>query len=65
MPDNADSDEQALLLRDQGHSFATMAWVLNLANALEANAAYDRALRHDTLVEQAALRSREMARSIP
>jgi len=62
MPDNVDRDEQTLLLRDQGRSFAGIAWVLDLADALEARAAFNRAVRRHTLAEQAALRNREMAR---
>ena len=62
MPDDVHRDEQALFLRDQGRSFAAIAGVLDLAGALEANAAFNRALRRRTPSEQAALRSREMAR---
>jgi len=62
MPDHAHRDEQALLLRDQGRSFAGIAGVLDFTGALEANAAFNRALRRRTPGEQAELRSREMAR---
>ena len=62
MPDDADRDEWALLLREQGRSFAGIARVLDLSGALGANAAFNRALRRQTLGEQVALRSREMAR---
>ena len=62
MPDNWHRDEQALLLRDEGRSFAGIARTLDLAGALEANAAFNRALRRRTPAEQAAVRSREMAR---
>src|ERR1700722_16065893 len=62
MPENAHRDEKALVLRDQGRSFAGIASVLDLAGAIEANAAFNRALRRRTANEQAALRSREMAR---
>jgi DNA-binding transcriptional MerR regulator len=62
MPDDVHRDEQALVLRDQGRSFAGIAGVLDLSGALEANAAFNRALRRRTPSEQAALRSREMAR---
>jgi len=55
-------DEQALFLRDQGRSFAAIARLLDLAGALEANAAFNRALRRRTPLEQATLRSRETAR---
>jgi hypothetical protein len=62
MPDGVHRDEQALLLRDQGRSFAAIAGVLDLAGALAANAAFNRALRRRPPNEQASLRSREMAR---
>ncbi len=62
MPDDVDRDEQALLLRDHGRSFVGIARVLDLGGAHEANAAFNRALRRHTPREQAALRSREMAR---
>jgi len=55
-------DEQALFLRDQGRSFAWIARLLDLAGALEANAAFNRALRRRSPLEQAMLRSRETAR---
>ena len=62
MPSGVERDEQALLLREQGRSFAAIARVLDLSGALDANAAFNRALRRYTLGDQAALRSREMAR---
>jgi len=62
MPDALHREEQALLLRDEGRSFAGIARVLDLTGALEANAAFNRALRRRSPAEQAALRSREMAR---
>jgi DNA-binding transcriptional MerR regulator len=62
MPEDAHRDEKALVLRDQGRSFAAIAQLLDLAGAIEANAAFNRALRLRTAAEQAALRSREMAR---
>ncbi|MDR3647852.1 MAG: hypothetical protein P4L20_02075 [Acidimicrobiales bacterium] len=62
MPDDVDRDEQALLLRDQGRSFAAIARVLNLADAIEANAVFNRALKRHTLAEHATLRSWEMTR---
>jgi len=55
-------DDQVLFLRDQGKSFAAIALELDLTGALDANAAFNRALRRLTAVEQAALRSREVAR---
>jgi hypothetical protein len=62
MPEDGHRDEWALLLRDEGRSFAGIAAALNLAGALEANAAFNRALRLRTANEQAALRIRELAR---
>ena len=62
MPDDLDRDEQALLLREQGRSFARIARTLDLAGALDANAAFNRALRRHSPGEQVGLRSREMAR---
>ncbi len=62
MPEDAHRDEKALVLRDQGRSFAAIAQLLDLAGAIEANAAFNRALRLRSAAEQAALRSREMAR---
>lgn len=62
MPDDAHRDDQALLLRDQGRSYAGIAQELNLAGALDANAAFNRALRRRGPAEQAGLRSREIMR---
>jgi len=62
VPDDVDRDEWALLLREQGRSFAGIARVLDLSGALGANAAFNRALRRQTLGEQEALRNREVAR---
>ena len=62
MPDNEDRDEQALLLCEEGRAFAGIARVLELANAVEANAAFNRALRRHTPGYQVTLRSREMRR---
>ena len=50
------------MLRDQGRSYAAIARVLDLAGAIDANAAVNRALRRHSATEQATLRSREMAR---
>ena len=63
MPDDVHRDEQALLLRDQGRSFAGIARRLGSRRApsrrtLPSTAPCDAA----TPAEQAALRSREMAR---
>ena len=62
MSEDIDRDEQALLLREQGRSFAGIARVLDLADGIEANAAFNRALRRHTPGYQVTLRSREMAR---
>jgi DNA-binding transcriptional MerR regulator len=62
IPDDEHRDEQALILRDQGRSFAGIARVLDLAGALAANVAFNRALRRRPPGEQASLRNREMAR---
>ncbi len=62
VPGDAHRDEQALLLREQGRSFAGIARQLDLSGALEANAAFNRALRRHSPGKQAALRSREVAR---
>jgi DNA-binding transcriptional MerR regulator len=58
----ADRDEQALQLRDQGRPFASIAEILELTNAHAANAAFNRALRVRPRAEQESLRSRETAR---
>ncbi len=62
MPDDLNRDEQALLLREQGRSFARIARTLDLGGAIDANAAFNRALRRHSPGEQVGLRSREMAR---
>ncbi len=62
MPDEAHRDDQALFLRDQGRSYAGIAQELDLAGALDANAAFNRALRRRGPTEQAGLRSREVVR---
>jgi hypothetical protein len=61
-PGDPQKDDQVLQLRDEGRSFAGIARELDFAGALEANAAFNRALRRRTPAEQAAVRSREMAR---
>ena len=55
-------DEQALLFGIRVAPSRASPGVLDLAGALEANAAFNRALRRRSPGEQAALRSREMAR---
>jgi len=62
MPESKHRDEQALVLRDQGLSFAGIARELDLTGAIEANAAFNRALRLRSAAEQSALRGREVAR---
>ncbi len=62
MPEGRHRDEQALVLRDQGLSFAGIARELDLAGAIDANAAFNRALRLRSAAEQSALRGREVVR---
>lgn len=58
----ADQDDKALALREQGRSFAAIARVLGMKGGLDANAAFNRALRRHSVDEQENLRSHEMAR---
>jgi len=62
MPDDVDSDEQALVLRDQGRSFAAPVRIPNLVDVIEADVTFNLALARHTLAEQATLRSLEMTR---
>jgi len=62
MADEVDRDERTLALRDEGRSFAGIAQILGLENAHAANAAFNRALRCRSRVQQEWLRSREMRR---
>jgi len=55
-------DEQVLTLRDQGRSFAGIARELGLGSAVDANAAFNRALRRHPPEEQAVLRRGELER---
>ncbi len=64
MPHDVHRDDQALFLRDQGRSFAGIARELDLTGALDANAAFNRALRRLSAGEQTALRIREVARLV-
>jgi len=57
-----ESDEEVLALREQGRSFANIARSLGLDGALQANAAFNRALRRRPAAEQDNVRSHEMAR---
>ncbi len=58
----ADRDEQTLVLRDEGRSYAGIALILGLNDAHAANAAFNRALRCQSKAKQEWLRSREMMR---
>jgi len=62
MADEMDRDERTLALRDEGRSFAGIAQILGLEDAHAANAAFNRALRCRSRVQQEWLRSREMRR---
>jgi hypothetical protein len=54
-------DDEVLVLRDQGKSFAGIARELGFEGALWANSAFNRALRRRPRLEQERLRSREVA----
>jgi len=56
------SDEEALKLRDEGHSYAGVARSLNMKQANEAHAAFIRALRRRPEDEQERLVDRERSR---
>ena len=62
MSDEVNRDEQTLVLRDEGRSFAGIAQVLGLEDAHAANAAFNRALRCRSKSQQEWIRSREMMR---
>jgi hypothetical protein len=62
MTRDADRDERALVLRDQGQPFARIAQTLGFDDARAANAGFNRALRVRPRAEQVRLRSREVAR---
>jgi len=62
MPDEMDRDEQTLVLRDEGRSFAGIAQFLGLQDAHAANAAFNRALRCQSKAKQEWICSREMTR---
>jgi hypothetical protein len=57
-----DTDERALVLRDQGRPFAGVAGILGLDSAGAAHASFNRALRRRPRAEQERLRVREMER---
>jgi hypothetical protein len=62
MPDDVDSDEETLALREEGRSFSEIAQTLGLDNAHVANEAFNRALRCRPKSQQEWLRGREMIR---
>src|SRR5688572_2848232 len=61
-PDTTGVDDQALALRGQGQGFAAIAKTLKLTRPMEANAAFNRALRRRPASEQARIRSQENRR---
>jgi hypothetical protein len=62
MSKDLDRYKQALVMRDEGRSFAGISRILELDGARAANAAFNRALRGRPSAERALLRSREGAR---
>jgi hypothetical protein len=60
--DGDERDEQVLVLREEGRTFAGIARELGLEGTLDANAAFMRALRRRPPTEQENLRSHELAR---
>jgi hypothetical protein len=59
---SADHDERVLNLREEGRTFASIARALGLEGSLQANAAFNRALRRRPTDEQVSVRDHEMAR---
>lgn len=59
---DTDRDEKALAFREEGKTFAAIARELGLDGTIDANAAFNRALRRRPSGEQDGLRQREMAR---
>jgi len=59
---DAERDGEVLALREQGRSYATIARALGLEGAIQANAAFVKALRRLPSAEQESLRGHEMAR---
>jgi len=55
-------DAKVLALRDQGRSFARIAREMDLAQGLQANVAFNRALRRLPAADQEVARRREMGR---
>jgi len=62
MAENGTGDERALVLRDEGRSFVSIAKELKLPGAKEAIAAFNRAFKSSEPSEQDAMRKREVAR---
>lgn len=60
--DSTERDDEVLVLRERGRSFASIARALGFEGASPANAAFNRALRRLSPSDQESLRSREMAR---
>jgi hypothetical protein len=58
----AEQDDMVLVLREQGRSFAGIARTLGMDGGLQANAAFNRALRRRPVSEQEGVRSHEIAR---
>jgi len=58
----AQRDSEVLALREQGRSFASIARALGFEGAIQANAAFMKALRRLPTAEQESLRSHELAR---
>jgi len=60
--DSTERDDEVLVLRERGRSFASIARALGFEGASPANAAFNRALRRLPPSEQESLRGHEMAR---
>jgi len=60
--DSTERDDEVLVLRERGRSFASIARALGFEGASPANAAFNRALRRLPPAEQESLRGHEMAR---
>jgi hypothetical protein len=62
LADGPERDERVLALREEGRTYARIARELGIERTLDANAAFNRALRRRPSEEQDSLRSHEMAR---
>jgi hypothetical protein len=60
--DSPERDEKVLALREEGRTFVGIARELGMERTLDANAAFNRALRRRPPAEQESLRSHEIAR---